>query len=179
MHDAESGRPGKEIHTSLIFLAETYLGRPLIRPEQTKLISFHDDLGMDIDLIDYLLEYCITRNHTSFIYIEKVAQTWAGAGIHTLAELQENNRRREEQYRMDQRRQDASLRAFTDNRRSGHDAIPDISKQDGILLTGEEADFIMLFRQADTDTKELIRHMMQYIKTRNEAGMLKIMANNR
>lgn len=42
MHDAESGRPGKESHTSLIFLAETYLGRPLIRPEHTKLISLHD-----------------------------------------------------------------------------------------------------------------------------------------
>ena len=38
---------------------------------------------MDSDLIDYLLEYCISNNHTSFHYIQKVAQNWISKGIRT------------------------------------------------------------------------------------------------
>ena len=66
---------------SLIFVAENYLGRPLSVSEQETLVYFITDLGMDIDLVDYLLDYCISMNHTSFHYIRKVAVNWAQQGI--------------------------------------------------------------------------------------------------
>lgn len=68
---------------SLIFVAENYLGRPLSPSEQETLVYFLTDLGMDIDLVDYLLDYCISMNHTSFHYIRKVAVNWAEQGIRT------------------------------------------------------------------------------------------------
>ncbi len=76
--------PSEEDVASLFFVAENYLGRLLNPSEQHTLLYFITDLGMDIDLIDYLLEYCISRNHTSFYYIQKVAQNWTQKGIRTV-----------------------------------------------------------------------------------------------
>ena len=75
--------PSREELRSLIFVAENYLGRLLTPTEQRTLLYFMTDLGMDSDLIDYLLEYCISNNHTSFHYIQKVAQNWISKGIRT------------------------------------------------------------------------------------------------
>ena len=74
----------KEELRSLIFVAENYLGRPLSSQEQETLVYFVSDLGMDTDLVDYLLDYCISMNHTSFHYIRKVAVNWAEQGISTV-----------------------------------------------------------------------------------------------
>ena len=76
--------PSREELRSLIFVAENYLGRLLTPTEQRTLLYFLTDLGMDSDLIDYLLEYCISNNHTSFHYIQKVAQNWYQEGIRTV-----------------------------------------------------------------------------------------------
>lgn len=87
---------GEELR-SAVFVAENYLGRPLSQSEQQTLSYFLSDLGMDIDLVDYLLDYCISRNHTSFHYISKVAQNWADKGIHTAqqARLEGSSHRKE------------------------------------------------------------------------------------
>ncbi len=69
---------------NVVFVAENYLGRPLSQTEQNTLVYFLNDLGMDSDLIDYLLDYCISQNHTSFHYIKKVAQNWTSQGIRTV-----------------------------------------------------------------------------------------------
>ncbi len=71
----------KEEIRSLIFVAENYLGRPLSPSEQETLVYFITDLGMEIDLVDYLLDYCISMHHTSFHYIRRVAMNWAEKGI--------------------------------------------------------------------------------------------------
>lgn len=76
--------PSKEEISSVIFVAETYLGRLLTTTEQRTLLYFMTDLGMDADLIDFLLEYCVSKNHTSFHYIQKVAQNWYQDGIRTV-----------------------------------------------------------------------------------------------
>ena len=68
----------------LVFVAESYLGRPLSSSEQETLVYFLTDLDMNIDLVDYLLDYCISMNHTSFRYIQKVAVNWAQQGITTV-----------------------------------------------------------------------------------------------
>ena len=76
--------PSQEEISSVFFIAETYLGRLLTTTEQRTLLYFMTDLGMDADLIDFLLEYCVSKNHTSFHYIQKVAQNWYRDGIRTV-----------------------------------------------------------------------------------------------
>lgn len=76
--------PSRDEISSVFFVAETYLGRLLTTTEQRTLLYFMTDLGMDADLIDFLLEYCVSKNHTSFHYIQKVAQNWYQEGIRTV-----------------------------------------------------------------------------------------------
>lgn len=70
----------------LFFIAQSYIGKPLSRAEMQKICFFYDTLHMSPDLIDYLIDYCVSRGHTSFRYIEKVALNWKDAGITTVHE---------------------------------------------------------------------------------------------
>ena len=70
----------------LFFIAQQYLGKPLTRTEMQKLCFFYDGLQLSPDLIDYLIEYCISKGHPSFHYIEKVAMNWKEQGITTVRE---------------------------------------------------------------------------------------------
>ncbi len=74
----------KEELRRVIFVAESYLGRPISPSEQETLVYFLSDLGMSIDLIDYLLDYCVSMNHTSFRYMQRVAVSWAEQGIYSV-----------------------------------------------------------------------------------------------
>lgn len=66
------------------FIAEQYLGKLLTPTELQKLLYFYDDLHFSTDLIDYLIEYCVSNDHKSFRYIEKVAYNWYESGIRTV-----------------------------------------------------------------------------------------------
>ena len=68
----------------LFKLAEQYLGRLLTITDQKILFSLYDWLHMPFDLIEYLIEYCVTNNHKAMHYIEKVAINWVDEGIVTL-----------------------------------------------------------------------------------------------
>ncbi len=70
----------------LLFIAQQYIGKPLSRSETQKLCFFYDGLRFSPDLIDYLIDYCVSRGHTSFHYIEKVALSWKDQGITTVHE---------------------------------------------------------------------------------------------
>lgn len=79
-----------------LFIAEQYMGRPLTKTELEKLLYFYDGLHFPPDLIDFLLEHCISRGHKSIHYIEKVALAWDAAGIRTIEAARDyvaNNRR--------------------------------------------------------------------------------------
>lgn len=67
----------------LLFIAETYIGRPLTSAEMKTILFFTDGLHFSDDLIDYLLQYCVDRGKKDFKYIEKVAVSWAEQGITT------------------------------------------------------------------------------------------------
>jgi DnaD/phage-associated family protein len=67
----------------IIFVAEQYIGRPLSPSEINTILFFSDKLGFSEDLIDYLIQYCVGREKKDFRYIEKVALSWAEAGITT------------------------------------------------------------------------------------------------
>lgn len=47
-------------------------------------IYLYDELSFSSDLIAYLVEYCVSKNHTAIRYIEATALKWAESGIRTV-----------------------------------------------------------------------------------------------
>lgn len=70
--------------SKLFLIAEEYLGRLLTPTDEQVLFGLYDWLHMPLDLIEYLLEYCASNNHTSIRYIEKVAINWIDSNITTI-----------------------------------------------------------------------------------------------
>ena len=75
----------------LIFVAEQYYSRPLTSTEQSTLLYFYDTLHFSADLIEYLIEYCVSKGSGSIHYMEKVAQEWYKEGITTVAQAKSNS----------------------------------------------------------------------------------------
>lgn len=76
----------------LFFIAEQYLQRTLTSSEQSEFIYYYDTLHFSVDLIEYLLEYCISKGSFSRPYMRRVALSWAEAGITTVLQAkQESN----------------------------------------------------------------------------------------
>lgn len=73
----------KEQTAELVFVAEQYLGKPLSTENIRSIIFMTDRLNFSTDLIDYLIQYCVDRGKKDFRYMEKVAISWAEAGIAT------------------------------------------------------------------------------------------------
>ena len=74
---------GRNETAQLLFIAESYIGKPLTPAEMKSMLFFKDVLQFSDDLIDYLLQYCVDRGKKDFKYIEKVAINWAEEGITT------------------------------------------------------------------------------------------------
>ena len=73
----------------LLFITESYFGRPLTPAEMKSILYFTDELHFSDDLIDYLIQYCVDKGKKDFKYIERVAVNWAEEGITTPAQAQE------------------------------------------------------------------------------------------
>lgn len=69
--------------SELLFIAEQYLKKTLSANDIRSILFLTDTLHFSNDLIDYLLQYCVQRGKKDFRYIEKVAISWAEAGITT------------------------------------------------------------------------------------------------
>lgn len=74
----------------LIFISEQYLGKVLSSTELSTILYFYDELKFSVDLIEYLIEYCVCKGHRSIHYIEKVALAWAQLNIKTVAEAKKS-----------------------------------------------------------------------------------------
>lgn len=74
---------GSASSSQLLFVAESYIGRPLTVSELKSILYFSDCLHFSDDLIDYLIQYCVDRGKKDFKYIEAVALNWAQSGITT------------------------------------------------------------------------------------------------
>lgn len=75
--------------SELIFITEKYLGKMLNPTETSTLLYIYDTLKFPPELIDYLVEYCVSKGTQSMRYIEKVAIEWDKAGIRTVREAKE------------------------------------------------------------------------------------------
>lgn len=75
-----------EDFSMLLYVVGAYLGGELSSSEMSAIAYFYDTLHFPADLIDYLVEYCVSRGKKSMRYIEKVALSWAEAGITTVSQ---------------------------------------------------------------------------------------------
>ncbi len=82
----------------LLFVSGQYLGRNLTRTDIDTLGYFYDELHMGVDLIEYLIEYCVSNNHTSIRYIETVGLAWHSEGITTVEAAKEVSRKYNKDY---------------------------------------------------------------------------------
>ena len=82
----------------LLYIAEQYLGKTLTPTEMKKILFFYDELKFSPDLIEYLIEYSVSRGHKSMRYIETVALAWADEGITTVTMAKETNSRYAKEY---------------------------------------------------------------------------------
>lgn len=73
----------------LLYVVSTYFGKTLSPTEASTIIYFYDTLKLPADLIEYLVEYCVSRGHKSIRYIETVALDWAESGIKTVKAAKE------------------------------------------------------------------------------------------
>lgn len=76
----------QEDFSLLLYAVGAYLGGTLSPSDASTIAYFYDTLNFPTDLIEYLIEYCVSKDHKSMRYIEKVAIAWAEAGIHTIKE---------------------------------------------------------------------------------------------
>ena len=70
--------------SQLLYIAEQYLTKTLTPTEMQKIFFFYDELHMSADLIEYLVEYCVSRGRKSMRYIETVALAWTRDGVTTV-----------------------------------------------------------------------------------------------
>lgn len=82
----------------LTYLAEMYLKHPMTNAELNSLCYIYDTLKLPVDLIEYLIEYCVSNHKTSFRYIEKVAISWHEKGILTPAQAKANSAAYQKEY---------------------------------------------------------------------------------
>ncbi len=82
----------------LLFVSGQYLGRNLTRTDIDTLGYFYDELHMGVDLIEYLIEYCVSNNHTSIRYIETVGLAWHSEGIATVEAAKDVSRKYNKDY---------------------------------------------------------------------------------
>ncbi len=73
----------QEDTAQLLFVAESYIGRPLTPTEIKSILFYKEELQFSDDLIDHLLQYCVDRGKKDFKYIDKVAISWKENNITT------------------------------------------------------------------------------------------------
>lgn len=76
--------------SELLFIIETYLKHPLNSSEMNTVFFWYDGLKFSGELIEYLVEYCITNGHSSLRYMDKVALGWAESGIDSIEKAKEH-----------------------------------------------------------------------------------------
>lgn len=74
----------QETTSELLFITERYLGRMLTPTDLNTIFYWHDELKFSADLIEYLIEDCVSKGHSSLHYINKVALAWSQNQIKTV-----------------------------------------------------------------------------------------------
>lgn len=70
----------------LLYIAQRYLNKIFTQRELEVFAYLYDGLHMSVELLEYLVEYCVQSGHTSIRYIETVALNWHEKGLATVEE---------------------------------------------------------------------------------------------
>lgn len=73
----------------MFYVAERYLNRLLNPKDREVLLYLYLDLQFTVDLVIYLIEYCVSNNHASIHYIQKVALDWHSNGVKTIQDAKD------------------------------------------------------------------------------------------
>jgi DnaD/phage-associated family protein len=68
----------------LLYITEKYLGKRLTQVDVNILVGFLDWLGLNIEVVEFLIEHCASNGHRHMNYIEKVAIDWSDQNITTV-----------------------------------------------------------------------------------------------
>jgi DnaD/phage-associated family protein len=79
-----------ETISELIFVVETYTKRTLSENDMNTILFWYEQLHFSPELIVYLLEYCISKGHTSMRYMDKVALGWHAEGITSVEQAKQD-----------------------------------------------------------------------------------------
>ncbi len=74
----------------LLYIVQKYLEKTLNPSDTNTILYFYDELGFSAELIEYLVEYCVSNNHKTLRYIEKVALSWHSENITTVEEAKKH-----------------------------------------------------------------------------------------
>lgn len=80
---------GNDEVRQLLFIAEQYLGKTLTPTDMETLLYLYDEVRLSADLMEYLIEYCVSKGSTSMAYIKKVGLAWAEQKITTVNQAKE------------------------------------------------------------------------------------------
>ncbi|MBQ8085098.1 MAG: DnaD domain protein [Lachnospiraceae bacterium] len=69
---------------NLLYQTETYFGKPLTQSDLSALLYIYEELKFSPELLEYLVEYCVSIGKKSCRYIEAVAIEWYKNGIITV-----------------------------------------------------------------------------------------------
>ena len=72
-------------------MAETYLGHPLSHSDLLTLHYIENQLHFTPELLEYLIEYCVTKGKKSVRYMETVAISWYEQNIDTVKKAKEQS----------------------------------------------------------------------------------------
>ena len=73
----------------LLYIAQTYIGKTFTPTETNIILYFYDELNFSTELIEFLIEYCVSNNHKKLSYIESVALDWAEHDIETVEQAKD------------------------------------------------------------------------------------------
>lgn len=70
--------------SQLIYIAEKLMNK-MFTPRECEVFAYlYDGLKLSVELLEYLVEYCVQIGHTSIRYIERVALNWYEKGLLTV-----------------------------------------------------------------------------------------------
>lgn len=76
----------KENVRELVYITEQYLGRTLNQSDLNMIFFWYDELNFSTDLIEFLIENCVAKGHTSLHYMQRIAEDFSARQIRTVDE---------------------------------------------------------------------------------------------
>ncbi len=74
----------QEDFTQLLYISQKYMNK-VFTPRECEVFAYlYDALGMAVEVLEYLVEYCVQNGHYSIRYLESVALNWHEKGIRSV-----------------------------------------------------------------------------------------------